>query len=97
MTLRVLIADDEEHVSTELKDILEQEEEVEVISICTNGEETLQAMRKLSPHIAFLDISMPKLNGIEVARKLKQETTYIIYLTAYEEYAVKAFEVGAKG
>lgn len=99
MAIRVLIADDEPHIILEVESILEKEEEVEIISKCSTGDEALENICKLNPDVVFLDISMPGLDGIKLGHYLKQTKIqpYIIYLTAYDKFAVEAFKVGAKG
>lgn len=98
MVLKVLIADDEEHIRMELQYILKQIPELEIISMCTSGDEALDAIMEKSPDIVFLDINMPMLNGIKLGYYLKKvkEPPYIIYITAHEEHAVDAFKVGAR-
>lgn len=99
MAVRVLIADDEPHVCLEVESILNQEKDVEIIAICATGDEALESICKLNPDVVFLDISMPGIDGIKLGHYLKQTKVqpYIIYLTAYDKYAVDAFKVGAKG
>lgn len=97
--MRVLIADDEPHVCLEVESILKEEEKIEIIAICYTGDEALESICKLNPDVVFLDISMPGIDGIKLGHYLKQTKIqpYIIYLTAYDKFAVDAFKVGAKG
>jgi len=97
--VRVLIADDEEHVIMELEYILHQIQEVEVLKSCFSGDEALELISKINPDVVFLDIQMPGLSGIQLGHFLKatKNPPYIIYVTAHERFAVEAFKVGAKG
>lgn len=96
---KVLIADDEEHVCSEMRYIIGQDKRVEIVKVCTAGDEAMDAICAIEPDIVFLDINMPKLNGIQLGRYLKasKRPPYLVYITAYSEYAVEAFKVGAKG
>ena len=95
----VLIADDEEHVCSDLRYIIGQEKRVDIVRTCMAGDEAMDAICALEPDIVFLDINMPKINGIQLGRYLKaaKRPPYLVYVTAYSEYAVEAFKVGAKG
>lgn len=99
MVVKVLLADDEDHICKELEYVLSQEANVEIVAICNDGDETLQSITQLKPDIVFLDIDMPGINGIKLGQYLKdfRHPTYIIYVTAYDKFAVEAFKVGAKG
>lgn len=96
---KVLIADDEEHVCSEMRYIISQDKRFEIASVCVAGDEAMDAICTIKPDIVFLDINMPKLNGIQLGRYLKasKHPPYLVYITAYSEYAVEAFKVGAKG
>lgn len=99
MKLTLLIADDEEHVCMELRYMLDKCTDIEVVKTCADGDEALEAIVSLKPDVVFLDIAMPGLNGIQLGHILKTtgHTPYITYITAYENHAVAAFKVGAKG
>ena len=96
---KVLIADDEKHVCQEIKYIIENEEDVKIVKICSTGTEAIEQISRLQPDIVFLDIDMPGLNGIEIGYYLKnlRQQPYIIYITAHDKFAVEAFRVGAQG
>jgi DNA-binding LytR/AlgR family response regulator len=98
MKMKVLIADDEEHIRIELKYIIDKIEDLEVVSICSSGDEAMDEITDKNPDIVFLDIDMPVLNGIKLGNYLKKAKNppYIVYVTAHEKYAVDAFKVGAK-
>lgn len=92
-----IIVDDEMPAREELKYLLEDIEEVNVVGEAANGIEALRMNKELKPDLIFLDIQMPQINGIEVVEKIMQEENIpiIIFVTAYDEFAVKAFEVNA--
>ncbi len=95
--LKILIADDESFARDELKHILSKIDNVKIVGEARNGIEALKMTEKLLPDILLLDIEMPGLNGIEVAKRLleKKFIPKIIFSTAYNAYAVSAFEVNA--
>ena len=95
MRLSVLIVDDEPHARRHIKRLLNNDNEVEVIYECKNGKEVLNFLKSQTPAIIFLDINMPGISGVEVATKLKKSESLIIFSTAYDEYALKAFELEA--
>jgi two-component system LytT family response regulator len=94
MKLNTLIIDDEPLACLLLKDMLKDYEEINIIGTCHNGYEGLEAINNLKPDLIFLDIQMPKITGIEML-ELVEEKPYVIFSTAYDEYAVKAFEFNA--
>lgn len=91
---RTLIIDDERLAREELKSILSEYTEVEVIDEAQNGDEGIEKIGKLHPDLIFLDVSMPGMTGFDMLKKL-EEIPYVIFVTAYDEYAIKAFEVNA--
>ncbi|MFT3783326.1 MAG: LytTR family DNA-binding domain-containing protein [Nibricoccus sp.] len=95
--LRVLVADDEPLARKRLIDLLSREAEVELVAECTNGTDAEAAIRNLAPDVALLDVQMPGLDGLAVARTLTPGTLrpVIIFVTAYEEHALRAFELQA--
>ncbi|KXG43879.1 LytTR family transcriptional regulator DNA-binding domain-containing protein [Tepidibacillus infernus] len=97
MTIKVLIVDDESLARDELRYLLSQEDEIEVVGEAENGEEALTKIFNLNPDIVFLDIQMPKVDGLTVARTLLdlKKKPFIIFATAYDQHAIHAFEVNA--
>lgn len=94
--LRVVIADDERPAREFLKAILRQLEDVEVVGEAENGTDALEIIRNTKPDLALLDLQMPELTGIDVVKMLtKAEMPLVAFVTAYDEYAVKAFELNA--
>lgn len=96
MTKTVLIVDDEEDARELLKIHLTRHEQYSLVGEAQNGQEALSAIQKLQPDIVLLDIQMPEMNGIELVEQLTFSTsTQIIFITAYNQFAVKAFELNA--
>ena len=94
--IRALIADDESLARNRLKRLLQIVDEMEIVGECKNGEETIQAVRELSPDVLFLDIQMPGMDGFQVLESLVSgKLPYIVFVTAYDQYVLKAFEVFA--
>lgn len=92
--LRVLIVDDEDPARELLREYLAREAGVEVVGECRNGFEAVKSVAELSPHLVFLDIQMPKLTGFEVL-ELMGPGPAVVFVTAYDEHALRAFEVNA--
>ena len=90
-----LIAEDEQPQRQELRALLaELWPELEVVAECEDGLAALQALEQHAPQVAFLDIRMPGVSGLEVARAAGLRCQ-VIFITAYEEYALRAFDEGA--
>lgn len=90
-----LIADDEPHLAQYLKAQLAQAwPELQIVQVAANGLEAAAAIAALEPDLAFLDIQMPGLTGLEVAQGI-EGATRVVFVTAYDEYAVQAFEARA--
>lgn len=95
MPITALIADDEPHLAQYLKDQLAQAwPELQVLAVAHNGVEAARLIADTEPDIAFLDIQMPGLTGLEVAQGIEGRTR-VVFVTAYDEYAIQAFEAGA--
>lgn len=94
--IRVIIADDEPAARTSIQILLSDEHDFEVVDLCKDGNETLEAILNLKPDLVFLDIQMPELNGLEVIESLEGRiNTCFILVTAYDMYAIEAFEKAA--
>ena len=94
--IRALVVDDEPLAREMIREMLENDSEVEIVGECSNGREAVEAIRSSAPDIVFLDIQMPELGGFEVLESLEPKATpYVIFVTAYDQYAVRAFEVHA--
>lgn len=92
--MRVLIVDDEHLARALLREYLAGHPDIEVVGECANGFEAAKAIGELDPDLVFLDIQMPKLDGFEVVELAGAKPTYV-FATAYDQYALKAFEVHA--
>ena len=94
--LKAVIADDEPRARQFLERLLREHGEVDVVGEAKSGGEALALVARLSPDVAFLDIQMPDLSGLEVARHLTGEgAPVVVFVTAYDQHAVEAFEVAA--
>jgi DNA-binding LytR/AlgR family response regulator len=95
MNPRALIAEDEVHVAVDLRNRLASLwPALEIIGIAPNGVEALERLENEKPNIAFLDIKMPGMTGLEVVRQLKHPCL-LVFVTAFDEFAVEAFERAA--
>jgi two-component system LytT family response regulator len=96
MKIRVLIVDDEPLARERIRSLLREEKDVEVIGECATGSDAVAAIQKHAPDLLFLDVQMPGLDGFEVLRALgKDSLPLVIFVTAYDHHALKAFEVHA--
>jgi two-component system, LytTR family, response regulator len=93
--LTVVIVDDEEPARALVREYLEQHSDVQVVAECTNGLEAVKAANELRPDLLILDIQMPKLDGFEVLDLIGADATGVVFTTAHDEYALRAFEVHA--
>jgi len=94
--VRVVIVDDEPLARSGVRARLSRFPEIEIVGECGDGRTAVAAIRELSPDLVFLDIQMPDVNGFDVLRSLPANSLpSIIFLTAYDRYAVNAFEVHA--
>jgi len=89
-----VIIDDEELARDLIASFLENHKDIQVVGICANGFEGLKVIQELKPDLVFLDIKMPKITGFELL-ELLDEPPVIIFSTAYDEFAIKAFEMNA--
>ncbi len=92
--MKAIIVDDERLARNELKSLLTEFPEIEIIGECDSAESAIEAVDKLKPNVVFLDIHMPGKDGFGVLEEL-DFMPHVIFVTAYDEYAIKAFEVNA--
>jgi two-component system LytT family response regulator len=92
--MRVIIVDDELLARAVLREHLAAYADVEIVGECANGFEAVKAIAELAPELVFLDIQMPKLDGFEVVELAGAKTQYV-FVTAYDQFALRAFEVHA--
>lgn len=96
MTLRIVVADDMPLARAELRCLLEDEPDIEIVRECGNGRETVAAVREARPDLLLLDVQMPDLDGFGVLYELHpDEIPATIFVTAYDQYALRAFDVRA--
>ena len=97
MVLRTVVVDDERPARNELSFLLEQINDVDVVGQASNGIDAMEVIRKQKPDLVLLDIQMPGRTGFEVARELilREVDTWVVFVTAYDQYAIDAFEVNA--
>ncbi|MGB1004786.1 MAG: LytR/AlgR family response regulator transcription factor [Salibacteraceae bacterium] len=92
--IKCLIIDDERLARQELRRILENHKNIEILDECDNAEDAISKIEELKPDLIFLDIQMPGKNGFDVLEEIIY-TPEVIFVTAYDEFALKAFEVSA--
>jgi two-component system LytT family response regulator len=92
--MRAIIVDDERLARQELKSLLAEYKDIEIIAECTNAAEAKEKVAELKPDVVFLDIQMPGKNGLELAQELSP-VPELVFITAHDEFALRAFEVNA--
>lgn len=91
---KVLLVDDERLARSELKRLLKDFPEIEVVGEASNADEGIEKIEALNPDLVFLDIQMAGKTGFQMLEEL-EKAPHVIFVTAYDEYALKAFEVNA--
>ena len=90
---KILVADDEPLTRERICNLLKKYSNFSVLSQTSNGVETLNAIKKYKPDVVFLDIRMPRLNGLEILKFLDtNDYRVLVFITAYDQYAIQAFE-----
>jgi two-component system LytT family response regulator len=92
--MRAIIVDDERLARNELKSLLSEYPDVEIVEECDSAQSAIEAVDKLKPDVVFLDIHMPGKDGFGVLEELDY-MPHVVFITAYDEYAIKAFDVNA--
>lgn len=94
--IRALIVDDEPLARSSISALLKPKPEIEIAGECGSGAEAVEAIRRIRPDLVFLDVQMPECDGFDVLELLGAELpAAIVFVTAYDQYAIKAFEAGA--
>ena len=94
MTLSLVIADDEELAREKLRKLAEELPDVQVVGEAEDGPTALRLIDELRPDVVLLDLSMPGMSGLEVARRMRHRPA-VVFTTAFDQYAVAAFELQA--
>ena len=96
--IRTLIVDDEAPARARIRHLLKDEPEFEISGECANGRQAVEAIHQQKPDLIFLDVQMPRLNGLDVCQAAAESggsIPLVVFVTAYDEYALKAFELHA--
>jgi two-component system, LytTR family, response regulator len=94
--IRAIIVDDEPPARNKIRELLKANPDVEIVDECSNGREAVQSIASKAPDLVFLDIQMPELDGFGVIEAIGPEhLPAVVFVTAYDQYAVQAFEVHA--
>src|SRR5574338_158346 len=92
--IKVILIDDERLARSELKRMLQEFPDVEIVGEAANANEGIEKIESLNPDMVFLDIQMPGKTGFDMLTEL-EKAPHVIFVTAYDEYALKAFDVNA--
>jgi two-component system LytT family response regulator len=90
-TTRTIIIDDERLAREELRSLLKEYQEIEIVAEAINGIDGIEKFREFNPDLIFLDVSMPGMNGFEMLKQL-EDLPQVVFVTAHDEYALQAFE-----
>lgn len=94
--IKVLIVDDETLARENIEALVQDDPEVAIVGQCSNGQQAVDAIRKQKTDLVFLDVQMPGLDGFDVLSRLQPESRpHVVFITAYDQYAIQAFDVNA--
>jgi len=94
--MRVVVADDEPLPRRRMLRLLrDHDDDVDVVAVCETGAHAVEAIRETRPDLVFLDVQMPELDGFEVLERVGGELPAVVFVTAHDRYALRAFEVHA--
>lgn len=92
---KAIVVDDEPGARSLLCSYLDEFSEIQIVAQSNTGEKAIKAIEKFKPDLVFLDIQMPNMDGFEVLKNISAPFPLIIFVTAFDEFAIKAFEVSA--
>lgn len=95
MKIRALIVDDEPLARQRVRLLLTEETDVEIVGDCEDGVQAVEQITTLKPDLLFLDVQMPEMDGFEVLRQVSAELPIVIFTTAYDKHALRAFDAHA--
>ena len=96
MTIRALVVDDEPLARSNLAGLLRRHPEIESVRECATGMDAVEEIRRAKPDLVFLDVEMPECDGFDVLELLGADLPpAVVFVTAYDQYALRAFEAGA--
>lgn len=95
MKITTIIVDDEPLARRRIRTLLARERDIQVVEECVDGPSAVDAIRRNRPDLVFLDVQMPEMSGFEVLRALGDALGAVIFVTAYEQFSLQAFEVHA--
>lgn len=95
MSMRALIVEDEAPASAKLRRWLSEQRDVEIVAAVEDGRSAQRAIASLSPHVVFLDIRIPEIDGLSLAKGLGDKAPLIVFVTAHDDHAVSAFDTDA--
>jgi two-component system LytT family response regulator len=90
-TTRTIIIDDERLAREELRSLLKEYQEIEIVAEAINGIDGIEKIKEFNPDLIFLDVSMPGMNGFEMLKQL-EDLPQVVFVTAHDEFALQAFE-----
>src|SRR5215470_9476751 len=94
--LNAIIVDDEMHSCKTLEALLKRDcPQVNIVALCSNGEEAMRVIKQTNPDLVFLDVEMPRMNGFEMLEQLQEINFHLIFVTSYDAYALKAIRFSA--
>jgi two-component system LytT family response regulator len=93
--IRTLVVDDEPVARARVLSLLRDEADIEIVGECTTGPQAVSVIEATSPDLVFLDVQMPQMDGVALARTLGEDMPAVVFVTAYDEYALAAFEIHA--
>ena len=94
--IQAMVVDDEPLARSSLRVLLGRDPEIELVSECGSGKEALREIRARKPELVFLDVQMPECDGFDVLEQLGKDLPLaLVFVTAYDQYALRAFEAGA--